>query len=110
MAKHPAEWWAKRVEELRRVGDPEVVARRHGVRSKTLLWWRAEFARRAREPGAGSPRLLPVVVEGAPGEGFTARGGELEVVVETGAGRVSVRGDVKAEHLDALVRRLVAAC
>ncbi len=109
MAKHPAAWWAKRVEELQKVGDPEEVARRHDVNAKTLVWWRAELARRAREASAGGPRLLPVVIEQPRSEaGRDVR--ELEVVVEIGAARLSLRGAVTGEHLGAIVGKLAASC
>lgn len=107
MSKHPAEWWAKRVEELRKVGDAAAVARRHGVKATTLVWWRSELARRAREAN-GAPRLLPVVIESAHAE--RARDEDLEVVVEIGAARVSLRGAVTAEHLAVIVARLAASC
>jgi hypothetical protein len=81
------------------------------VTTRTLVWWRAELARRARD-GAGAgrgPRLLPVVVDGRR-DGRAAEGGGLEVVVEFGTARMSLRGAVTGEHLEAIVGRLAASC
>lgn len=102
--RHTAGWWAERVAELEASGDARAVARRHRVKERTLLWWRSELVRRARE-GARSgersgARLLPVVVEAAPASAPV--GGEIEVFVEFGAARITVRGGVSPEHLTAL--------
>jgi transposase-like protein len=84
------------------------IARRHGVRAESLKWWRWEFARRARE---ASPRLLPVVVAPAPAEPRSEPGGrDIEVVVESGAVRLSVRGALSAEHLAVLVGAVARTC
>ena len=92
--------------ELARGADAEVIAQRHGVRVESLKWWRWELARRAAEAG---PRLLPVVVEATPAR-RTEPGAELEVVVEAGAIRVSVRGAVTAEHLAVLMGAVSRTC
>ena len=93
--------------ELARVGDAEEIARRHGVRVESLKWWRWEFARRAGQAG---PRLLPVVVEATPARRAEPAGSDLEVVVEAGAVRVSVRGAVTAEHLAVLMGAMSRTC
>jgi transposase-like protein len=108
MASHRAEWWAERIEELARGGDAEDIARRHGVRSRTLIWWRSELRRRARELTTG-PRLLPVVV-GAMSPSSTAVAGDVELVVEIGRARMTLRGALTAEHLAALVTASAQAC
>ena len=105
MAKHDAAWWAERVEELAKGGDAKELARRYGVRERTLTWWRSELRRRA---ATGSrQRLLPVVV--APRRAEPART-ELEVVVETGMTRMVLRGAVGAEHLAAIVTASTRTC
>ena len=105
MSRHVASWWAKRVEELSRGEDAESFARRHGVRARTLVWWRSELVRRAREksPAAPVPRLLPVVVAGARRAIVDVPDDVLDVVVELDAARVVVRGALRPEHLAALV-------
>lgn len=108
MARHGAEWWAKRVEEVDRGGDPGVIARRHGVRERTLIWWRSELRRRAREtPG---PRLLPVVVSAPARDTAAMHAGELEVFVEIGSIRMTLRGAVSAEHVAAIVASSSRSC
>jgi hypothetical protein len=108
MARHGAEWWAKRVEELDRGGDPEGVARRHGVRARTLIWWRSELRKRGRT-GPG-PRLLPVVVSAVPPRAAAALADVLEVFIEIGVTRITMRGAVSAEHVSAIVTASTRAC
>ena len=78
----------------------------------TLRRWQREL--RKKTDDAPSPRLLPVVVKDArslatqPG-----RGGDmpsLEVLVEIGATRMTLRGGVSTEHLAALVTAAARAC
>jgi transposase-like protein len=105
MAKHDATWWAERIEELAQGGDAKEIARRHGVRERTLIWWRSELVRRTRKKSR--QRLLPVVV--APRRAETPRT-ELEIVVETGMTRMILRGCVSAEHVAAIVTAAARTC
>jgi|SRR5580700_5688539 hypothetical protein len=107
MSRHSRDWWRERVRELARGADAEEIAQRHGVRVESLKWWRWELARRAAEAG---PRLLPVVVEATPARCTEPVGADLEVVVEAGAIRVSVRGAVTAEHLAVLMGTVSRTC
>lgn len=93
---HKAEWWSERMLEVEATGDAAGVARRHGVRLKTLRWWRSELRRRAKT--LPRPRLLPVVVKNSPPDV-----GALEVFVEFGELRMTLRGSVSSEQLTALV-------
>jgi transposase-like protein len=105
MAKHDPEWWAERVAELARGVDASEIARRYGVSRRTVVWWRWKLGRR----GAPSrPRLLPVVVRSAPAP--VVVGGELEVVVEIGATRMTMCGSVSAEHVAAVVAASMPRC
>jgi transposase-like protein len=106
--RHTAQWWAERVAEFAQAGDARAVARRHGVKERTLVWWRSELRRRARE-GTG-PRLLPVVVSASPPRMSAVSVDELEVFVEVGAARMTVRGAVSAAHLAALVTASARTC
>lgn len=108
--RHTAEWWAKPVAELAAGGEARLVARRHGVRERTLIWWRSELRRRARKRGRSGPRLLPVVVRAAPIPVQLARADEVEVFVEVGATRMTMRGAVSAEHLAAIVSASARVC
>jgi len=105
--RHTAEWWAKRVAEIAQAGDARAVARRHGVKERTLIWWRSELRRRARE---SSPRLLPVVVRTARAHVPAVQVDQLEVFVEVGAARMTLRGAVSVEHLAAIVSASARAC
>ena len=114
MAKHRAAWWQKRVDEWAAGGDPEQIARRHSVTTKLLLWWRSELSRRARRAvGDSTPTFLPVVV--APAQTPSAQTSDdalasLDLVVEVGAARMSLRGAIDTAHIEAIVRGLVARC
>jgi hypothetical protein len=108
MARHRAEWWAERLEELAQGGDPEEIARRHRVRTRTLLWWRSHVPRKAREAGKGKPRLLPVVVPTPPRAAILDPA--LEVLVEVGGMRMTLRGSVAAEHVAAIVTASTRTC
>ncbi len=110
MERHRAEWWAKRIEELAQSGDAEEIARRHGVKARTLIWWRSQLRKKARERTGGKPRLLPVVVRSAPRAGRAPAESALEVFVEVGAARMTLRGAVTAEHLAAIVSASARAC
>lgn len=106
--RHAAEWWAERVAEFAASGDAEAIARRHGVKASTLRWWRTELRKRSRD--VARPRLLPVVVKTAPP---AVRGGaaeSLDVLVEVGATRMTLRGGVSAEHLAAIVTAAARSC
>ncbi len=89
-------------------GDAEAVARRHGVKASTLRWWRTELRNRPRD--VARPRLLPVVVEAAPPRGQVNEPESLEVLVEIGATRMTLRGGVSSEHLAAIVTAAARSC
>lgn len=110
--RHAAAWWAERWAEIDAGGDVRAVARKHGVKETTLLWWRTELRRRAREDESerAPARLLPVVVKAAPAATPPLTGGDVEVFLEFGAARLTVRGDVRAEHLAAIVSAATRAC
>ena len=112
MARHNAGWWQKLVEEVSRGSDLKAVADRHGVQRGTLRWWQTEFKKRRREGGEAAT-FLPVVVATSRAKGSDAvreDDGPVDVVVEVGAGRVSLRGGVTAAHVEAIVRGLVGRC
>lgn len=107
--RHNAEWWAGPVAELAASGDARAVARRHGVTERTLIWWRSELRKRSRDTTA--QRLLPVVVRRAPQRVTTAHTPDgLEVIVEIGAARMTLRGEVTADHLAAIVTASSRTC
>lgn len=106
--RHTAEWWTERVAELKASSDVRAVAQRHGVSERTLKWWRSELRRRARDKR--SPRLLPVVVKPTRPPVAAAALDELEVVVEVGAARMTLRGAVSGDHLAAIVTASARTC
>src|SRR4051794_1728728 len=104
MERHRADWWAERVEELAQGGDAEEIARRHGVRTRTLIWWRSQLRRKSPAKTGKKARLLPVVVRPAARTArVTSPESVLEVFVEVGASRMTLRGAVTPEHLAAIV-------
>lgn len=106
--KHTADWWAGPVAELAATGNASAVARRHGVTERTLIWWRSELRRRAREGKV--PRLLPVVVRATSPRAAAVAASGLEVLVEIGAARMTLRGDVGVEHIAAIVTASSSTC
>ena len=110
MERHRADWWAKRIEELAKGGDAEEIARRHGVKARTLIWWRSQLRKKARETTGRRPRLLPVVVRSAARAVPAAPESALEVFVEVGDARMTLRGAVRPEHLAAIVSASARAC
>jgi transposase-like protein len=94
MERHTAAWWSELVAEVERGGDARGIARRHGVKERTLFWWRAEVRKRG-----GRTRLLPVTVAA----GLSPPLQDVEVVLEFSSARVTVRGAVTAEHIAALM-------
>jgi len=112
MERHRAEWWAERLEELAQGGDADEIARRHGVRTRTLIWWRSQLPRKAlsRKKAGKKPRLLPVVVRAAPRAVLAPVEPALEVFVEVGAARMTLRGAVTPEHVAAIVSAASRAC
>ena len=110
MERHRAIWWAERLEELARGGDADEIARRHGVRTRTLIWWRSQLLRKSLKKTGKNPRLLPVVVRAAPRAALAPIVSALEVFVEVGAARMTLRGTETAEHLAAIVSASSRAC
>lgn len=109
--------------EFERAGDAERIARRYGVTTKSLKWWRwrlragvsklasgaAGAARPARAP-RDELRLLPVVVTRAPEAEAAERDSEPTAIIETSRGRISIRGALSADQLVAVVAELVRGC
>jgi transposase-like protein len=102
MARHKSEWWQQRLAEVDEGAEVEDVARQHGVRAKTLIWWRTELKRRARK--RTSPRLLPVIVS-SPRPAAT----DIAILVEVGAARMHLKG-VTAEYLGAVINAVARRC
>ena len=103
MARHKWEWWQQRVAEVDEGAPVEEVARQHGVRAKTLVWWRTELKRRARK--RTGPRLLPVVVSSP-----RPIAGSVEMLVEVGAARMHLKGTVTPEYLGAVINAVARRC
>ena len=99
-----------RIEELAQGGDADEIALRHGVKTRTLIWWRAQLRKKARKKPARAPRLLPVVVRSASRAAPVSREAALEVFVEVGAARMTLRGAVTPEHLAAMVSASARVC
>lgn len=117
MARHDAGWWAARVAELERSGDAEQIARRYRVTATLLRWWRWKLRARGAKVAMGAgrrlpkqndeQRLLPIVV--APAEA-PAQEPEPTTIIETTRGRISIRGQLSADQLAAVVAELVRGC
>jgi transposase-like protein len=100
--KHGREFWAGLSAEVDAGRSVDAVSKRHGVRPKTLSWWRWKLSQGATRTFRKSRKnaLLPVVVT----DGDVARGGELlEVAVDDVRIRLECGTDV------AYVARLINA-
>jgi transposase-like protein len=103
--RRPRSFWEKLVAEADRVGSVERVARRHGVKARSLTWWRWWLRRDAREKAkartkAKAPRVLPVVIEA----GAVAASSVIEIAV--GDLRVRVQPGTELGYVTALVEAL----
>ncbi len=103
--KHGREFWAELSAEVDAGRSIDAVSKRHGVRPKTLSWWRWKLNQAPSPPARkrGKAEFLPVVVS----EGYAGRGGEvLEVLVDDVRVRLESGTDVAyvARLVDALRR------
>lgn len=110
MERHERSWWAARLAEMEAGASPKSIARQHQVRVQTLLWWKAEFKRQSRN-APKKQRLVSVALQ-RPSEDFgaelTSERREIEAVVETKRGRLTVRGTLSHSQLSALAEVLRA--
>ena len=92
--------------EVERRGSVAAVAKRHGVRERTLSWWRwnLRHEKRPRERRS-KPRLLPVVVSAVPSDASSAM---LEVRVGDVVLRLGVGTDV--QYVAAVVNAVRPTC
>jgi transposase-like protein len=98
--RHDREFWAKAVGEVERGADVERVARRIGVRPRTLTWWRWKLGAERVAPKKKETRLVPVVVEALPIESGSA----IEIAIRDVRLRVVAGTDVRyvASLIDAV--------
>jgi transposase-like protein len=99
--RHDREFWARACREVRRgarIGD---VARRLGVRPRTLQWW--SWKLRGNE-SVKAAEFLPIVVA----EHTAAVATPIEL--ETNGVRLRVEGGTDVRYVAALVAAIRAAC
>jgi transposase-like protein len=98
--RHDRAFWSKAVNEVERGGNLERVARRLGVRPKTLDWWRwrlgaERVAPKKNEtrvaPKRKETRLVPIVVESLP----IASDATIEIAIRDVCMRVVSGTDVR---------------
>lgn len=102
-------FWEKLVAEAERSGLIEEVARRHGVSSKALRWWRWRIRRGTVAPSATKTKpvqMLPVRVRDP--KVVVASDELVEVVVRGAIIRVRVGHDVR--YVAELASALAARC
>lgn len=102
-------FWRQAVDEVERGGTVAATARAHGVKPKTLAWWRWTLRREA-ESTPRSARLLPVVLSPGPtavSKSFTHEAIAIELR-EGVSFRVPVGSDVG--YVAALVAAVRGAC
>lgn len=106
------EFYEQRLREVDGGASVADVARRHGIRAKTLSWWcwklRQSGAKRSKEGTrarrAKKPELVPVVVR----ERMVARRGLVELSVDGIV--LSFESGTDPDYLAALVSSLRGAC
>jgi hypothetical protein len=94
----PQSFWRRVVDESDRDGVG-VVAKRHGLKPRTLTWWRWRLSHAPAPSKAAAPRLLPVALIPT---GTPQRDALVEIVVDEIRIRCAVGTDVD------FVARLVA--
>ncbi len=100
--RHDREFWKRACREVRRGARVEDVARRLGVRPRTLQWWGWKLQReRSTEPA----EFLPVVVTED-----TAQISTAALELETNGVRIRVELGTDVGYVTALVTAIRAAC
>ena len=100
--RHDREFWKRACREVQRGAEVAEVARRLGVRPRTLQWWNWKLQ---RERSAERTEFLPVVV----GE-QAARISTAALEVETNGVRIRVELGTDVGYVAALVTAIRAAC
>jgi transposase-like protein len=100
--RHDREFWERACREVRRGGKIADVARRVGVKPRTLQWWSWKLR---QEPNAEPAEFLPVVVGGQMPPAST-RALELE----TNGVRIRVEPGTNVQYVAALIVAIRAAC
>jgi transposase-like protein len=95
------EFWQQAISELKGGETIAVVARRHGVRAKTLAWWKWKLGSERMR----SPQLLPVVVRQA-----EARASAMSIELRVGEVRVLIESGTDVKYVADLVSALQGAC
>ena len=106
MHRQPRRFWEKLVAEVEREGSVGEVARRRGVKPRTLTWWCWKLrTERSSTPGSSAePRLLPIVLRDTTPQWSAVP----TVVVEVGELRVRVEPGTDVGYVAALVGALRA--
>jgi hypothetical protein len=102
--RHDREFWERACREVRQGAKANDVARRLGVRPRTLAWWCWQLGRKKTTRRARRAKFLPVVISG-----------EQPIVstrLELDAHGVRIRVDVGADvqYVAALVNALRTSC
>jgi hypothetical protein len=102
--RHDREFWERACREVRRGAKADDVARRLGVRPRTLAWWCWQLGRKKTARRTRRAEFLPVVTSGAPPIVATR--------LELDANGVRIRVDVgtDVQYVAALVNALRASC
>ena len=100
-------FWKRLIAEVERGATIARTAERHGVRPKTLTWWRWRLRR--EDAAVPNARLLPVVFRAGPARAITSR--PESVVIEARDDlslRVLIGSDVS--YVAALVAAIRTTC
>jgi transposase-like protein len=100
--RHDREFWKRACMEVRRGGKICDVARRLGVKPRTLQWWSWKLGEVVRVEQA---EFLPVVVAGHPATAVTAA-----IELEANGVRIRVETGVDVRYVAELVAAIRGAC
>ncbi len=98
--RHIRSFWERLSAEAEKQGVG-AVAKRHGVRARTLTWWRWKLKREGVSVVRRAPKLLRVVTKTGP-VGGDRKTGVVELAV--GAVRVRIEPGTDVQYVAALVQ------
>lgn len=99
-------FWKRLVAEVARGSTIARTAERHGVKPKTLAWWR--WTLRREDATVTNAQLLPVVFSAGPSSGSSPAVEAIAIEVHDVSFRVPVGSDVS--YVAALVAAVRATC
>jgi len=102
--RHDREFWERACREVWQGGNSGDVARRLGVRPRTLAWWCWQLGRKKTARRNRRAEFLPVVVD------HVASTSVASIEIETSGVRIRVDVGTDIQYVAGLVNALRASC